>query len=107
MPALSKMTIHHTPALKRFRSVLSSRFATLRFRKSGDTIGRSTYNERRVESQSSEGASSQPSYELGQLQSVQTFIGKGWKQKASDDKIHLTHEIHQQQARMDLKPFAR
>ena len=70
MPALSKMIIHHLPALKKFRFTLSSCLATLRFGKSGDTIGRSTYNQRRVELQSSETAFSQVSYQLGQLQSV-------------------------------------
>ena len=101
MPALSKMIYYHLPTLKKFRSILSLRFATLRISKSGDTNGHPTYDHREVELRSSQGASSEPSYELGQLQSVQTFIGKGWKQRASDDKIHLTHEIQQQQARMD------
>jgi len=115
MPAFSKMLHHHLPALKKLRSILSLRFATLRLSKSDDTTGRSensqsddpshypvgrtdqgTYNHLEVELPSSGGASFQPSYELGQLQSVQTFIGKGWKKRASDDKIYLTHEIQQQ-----------
>ena len=119
MPAFSKMLHHHLPALEKFRSILSSRFATLWFSKSSDTTGRSGFsrsddpthypvaktdqgscNYVEVESPSSGGASFQPSYELGQLQSVQTFIGKGWKKRASDDRIHLTHEIQQQQARI-------
>ena len=52
-----------------------------------------------VEMLSPKGTTPQPSYELGQLGSVQTFIGKGWNRGASDDQIHLTHEIKQQQTR--------
>lgn len=119
MPAFSKMLHHHHPTLKRFRSVLSSRFASLRPSKSGDSTGRSgvsqseglshhpvakpdqgLYSQLEVELSSPQGASFQPTYELGQLQSVQTIIGKGRRKGASDDKIHLTHEIQQQQARM-------
>ena len=116
MPAFSKMLYHYLPALEKFTSKLSSRFATLRFGKSSDATNHSghsqsdklshypvartneeAHNQPEVELPSSEGASFQPSYELTQLQSVQTFIGKGRKKTASDDKIHLTHEISQQQ----------
>ncbi|CAF9943010.1 MAG: hypothetical protein ALECFALPRED_010428, partial [Alectoria fallacina] len=118
MPAFSKMLHHHLPAVEKLRSLLSSRFASLRSSKSGDRPGRSgfsqsddqshypvaktvkgPYSHLEAELKSPQGDTFQPTYELGQLQSVQTFIGKGWKKGPSDDKIHLTHEIRQQQAR--------
>ncbi|KAL9134457.1 MAG: hypothetical protein Q9175_004359 [Cornicularia normoerica] len=111
------MLHYHLPALEKFRSMLSTRFASLRSTKSGDMTGGygvsqsngpihhpvkksnpGPYSDLEVEAPSPGGATFQPTYELGQLQSVQTFIGKGWKKRASDDKIHLTHEIQQQQA---------
>ena len=58
--------------------------------------GQGPYTHIKVESASPPRSAFQPTYELGQLQSVQTFIGKGRKKGASDDKIHLTHEIQQQ-----------
>ena len=120
MPAFSKMIHHHLPALKNFVYILSSRFDTLRFSQSRGTTDRfgfsqsdnlnhyplaktmhEAHNQLEVDLPSPTEASFQPSYELGQLQSVQTFIGKEGKRTASDDKIHLTHEIRQQQTRMD------
>lgn len=116
MPAFSKMLHHHLPALEKFRSMLSIHVG-LRSSKSGDTSAHHTfsqsdgpshypmaksvsvpYGQLRIEASPHRGAAYQPTYELGQLQSVQTYIGKGWKKGASDDKIHLTHEIQQQQA---------
>lgn len=113
------MINHHLPALEKFRSVLSLRLASLRASKSGDSTDSSglsqsdgtghspglrtdkgPYSHLEVEKPPARDATFQPTYELGQLQSVQTFIGKGWKRHASEDKIHLTHEIQQQQARM-------
>ena len=118
MPAFSKMLHHHLPALKKFRSILSLRFASLRSSKSGNSSGHSglsqidgpshypvvktdpgPYGHLEVELPSPQGSTFQPTYELGQLQSIQTFIGKGRRKGASDDKIHLTHEIRQQHAR--------
>ena len=112
------MINHHLPALEKLRSVLSLRLASLRSSKPGDSTGSSgfsqsdgkghspgvkadkgPYSSLEVEKFPARDATFQPTYELGQLQSVQTFIGKGWKRHASEDKIHLTHEI-QQQARM-------
>lgn len=112
------MLHHHLPALEKIRSVISSRFASLRSRKSGLTTGRSgfsqsdgpsrypeaeisqrPYTHLKVELASPRGAPFQPTYELGQLQSVQTYIGKGRRNGASDDQIHLTHEIQQHQVR--------
>ena len=114
------MLHHHLPALRNFAYILSSRFVTLRFSKSRGTTDRfgfsqsdnlnhypvaktmqEAHNQLKVDLPSSTEAFFQPSYELGQLQSVQTVIGKGGKRTASDDKIHLTHEIKQQQARID------
>ena len=114
MPASSKMIHHHHATLEKFRSVLSSRFAGLRSSMSGGTKGHSgmshsddpkhytdgnTARDPYVETLSPEGTAPQPIYELGQLRSVQTFIGKGWNKGTSDDQIHLTHEIEQQQTR--------
>lgn len=124
MPAFSKMLHHHLPAIKKIRSALSSRFASLRYSSSVATTGHSgfsqsdapshypvaetghgPYTHLEVEMASPRSAPFQPTYELGQLQSVQTFIGKGRRKGASDDKIHLTHEIQQQQARTHQKPL--
>lgn len=115
MPAFSKMLHHHLPALEKLRSKLSIHVARLRSSKSGDTSAHHTfsqpdgpnhhpmaksvsvpYGQLGIEASPHRGAAFQPTYELGQLQSVQTFVGKGWKKGASDDKIHLTHEIQQQ-----------
>ena len=114
------MLHHHLPALKNLTYILSSRFVTLRFSKSRGTTDRfgfsrldnlnhcpvakmeqETNNHLEIDLSSSKEASFQPSYELGQLQSVQTLIGNGRKGTASDGKIHLTHELEQQQARID------
>lgn len=120
MPAFSRMLRHHLPALKKFGSALFPHFVRLRSSKLSDTTGRygsspsngpihnpvmksdpGPYKDLEVEEPSPEGAIFQPTYELGQLQSVQTFIGKGQGKGASEDKIHLTHEIQQQQVRTD------
>lgn len=114
------MLRHHLPALKKVRSALFPQFVRLRSSRLGDTTGRyglsqstgpihnpmmktkpGPYSHREVEVSSPGNATFQPTYELGQLQSVQTFIGKGRKKGTSDDKIHLTHEIRQQQVRTD------
>ena len=118
MPAFSKMVHQHLPTLEKLRSMLSTRFDSLRSTKSGDTTGRygvsqsngpihqpvtksspEPYSHPEVETPSPGHAAYQPTYELGQLQSVQTVIGKGLKKGASDDQIHLTHEIQQQRTR--------
>lgn len=118
MPAFSKMVHHHLPAIEKLRSVLSTRFASLLSSKSGGATGRSGFSQSHdpnhhteghpsrgpyrpleVEMMPPGGAPPQPTYEFGQLQSVQTIIGKGWDKKTSDDQIHLTHEIQQQQTR--------
>lgn len=118
MPAFSKMIRHHLPAIEKFRTVLSSAFASLLTSKSGGATGHSglsqsddpnryaegnptwgSYHPLEVEMRSPGGAPPQPTYELGQLQSVQTIIGKGWDKRTSDDRIHLTHEIQQQRTR--------
>ena len=46
-------------------------------------------------------------YELGQLKSVRTIIQSGPRVQASDDKIHLTHEITQQQATVQRERLGR
>ena len=108
------MLQHHLPALEEYRSILSTRFANLLSTKSGDMTGGygvsqsnrpihhqvkksnpGPYSDLEVEAPSPGGTTFQPTYELGQLQSVQIFTGKGWKKRVSDDKIHLTHEIQQ------------
>lgn len=118
MPAFSKMIHHHLPAIEKLRSVLSTRFSRLLFSRSGRATGHSGFSQSADPNHYAEGnptrgpyhplevemrppgrASPQPTYELGQLQSVQTIIGKGWDKKTSDDQIHLTHEIQQQQTR--------
>ena len=118
MPAFSKTLHHHHSAMEKLRSILSSSFSSLRSTKSGSTIGRLRLSQRDNSSRSAmvkisqgpysrhvaevalpRGAALQPTYELGQLRTVQTFIGKGREGAASDDQIHLTHEIQQQQAR--------
>ena len=118
MPAFSKMIHYHLPALEKIRSILSSHFASLRFSKSDGTTGhsgfsqsdrpshnaggettRGPYRHLEVEMLPTGDVTTQPAYEFGQLQSVQTFIAKGHGQGASDDQIHLTHEIKQQQTR--------
>lgn len=115
MPAFSKTLHHHLPALEKLRSTVYSRFASLRPSRSGGTTARSgfshsdgsshypvakteqgPYSHLETELPALQGVTLQPTYELGHLQSVQTFIGKGWKRGALDDKIHLTHEIEQQ-----------
>lgn len=112
------MIHHHLPALEKIRSVLSSPFASLRFSKSGGTTGHSEFSQKDSSSHIAEGRTTrrpyrplevemlppggvtpQPAYGLGEPRSVQTFIAKGWGQGASDDRIHLTHEIEQQQTR--------
>ena len=115
MPAFSKTLHHHLPTLEKLRSTVFSRFASFRPSEAGDTTGRSglahsdgpshypvtktehgPYSHLETELPALQGVTLQPNYELGHLQSVQTFIGKGWKRETSDDKIHLTHEIEQQ-----------
>ena len=46
-------------------------------------------------------------YELGQLKSVRTIIQSGAGMQSSDDKIHLTHEIMQQQATVQQNDHGR
>ena len=118
MPAFSKMIHHHLPALKKLHSLLSSRFVSLLPTKTSGTTGhsgssqsddrnhhaegkiaRGPYRPLKVEFDSPGGAASNPTYELGQLRSVQTFIGKGWDSGPSDDQIHLTHDIQQQETK--------
>ena len=115
MPAFFKMLQHHLPALKKFRSTISSRFTSLQSRISGSTTDRSGFSQSDVPSRflvakadqrlyinleielpGPQGATFQPTYELRHLQSVQTFVGKRWGNGASDDNIHLMHEIQPQ-----------
>ena len=118
MPAFSKMIHYHLPTLQKIRSVFSSHFTSLRFSKSGGTTGHSGFSQSDSHSQNADGKTTrgpyrhlevemfppggvapQPAYDFGQPRSVQTFITKGWSKGASDDQIHLTHEIEQQQTR--------
>ena len=115
MPALSKTLRHHLPLLKTFRTSLYCRLRSSHSHGSksvGSKIqsnnsspfpvvaskspGNASYVHTRTECSNEHDDSAQPSYELGQLQSVRTFIGTTEGGAALDDKIHLTHEIFQQ-----------
>ena len=115
MPALSKTLLHHLPLLKSFRASLYSRLQSSYHYESksnsGNTQpnslspfpvvvskppGNGSYTGMRTEYSKEYDSSAQPTYELGQLQSVRTFIGTNQGGAALDDKIHLTHEIFQQ-----------
>ena len=115
MPALSKTLRHHLPLLKTFRTSLYTRLRSSHpyGSKSIDSKtqsnnpspfpviaskspGNASYAHTGAEGSNEHNSSAQPSYELGQLQSVRTFIGTTEGGIALDDKIHLTHEIFQQ-----------
>ena len=115
MPALSKTLRHHLPLLKAFRASLYSRLQSSHYYESKSNgsntqpkssspfpavaskpPGDGSYSDMRTEYSKEYGSSAQPTYELGQLQSVRTFIGTAQGGAALDDKIHLTHEIFQQ-----------
>jgi len=49
----------------------------------------------------------QPAYQMGDLNRIKTFIRRGADGGASDDKIHLTYSIEQEQARLDKTNIGR
>ena len=123
LPAFSKMLRHHLPPFQTLRSKVYSQWAKLRSSQSGESasqsgISRSTLGDSLATSEHHAGPyvhlndrisphkSTDPetNYELGQLRSFQTFIGRGGALATSDDKIHLTHEIKQEQEVVHEKP---
>ena len=126
LPALSKMLRHHLPSLGALCSRSRTSLAKLRSSRPEETPGNSksmqhgsraspTASEQNqgpyihLGNQPSQPRSLDPyaTYELGQLKSVQTFIRRGGDKETSDDKIHLTHEIEQQQATVREKDLGR
>ena len=115
MPTLSKTLRHHLPLLKTFRASLYSRLRSshpYESKSNGSNTqsngsnpfpvvaakspGNASDTHMGTEYSNRHGSYAQPSYELGQIQSVRTFIGTTQGGAALDDKIHLTHEILQQ-----------
>ena len=100
------MLHHRLPPLDKFRLYLNSRLAGLRFSRMTDQSGAAgpfksehLAHSATPKSDHSEDSKDPQTYEFGHLKSVRTFIETGQTKAASEDKIHLIHEIRQHQAR--------
>lgn len=114
LPSFSKMLRHHLPTIGALRSRYRTSLAKFWSSKSEKTVSNFNFTQSgsrgppatskqqyegphvQLDNQPSQPQNLDPTYELGQVKSVQPFIRRCDKE-ASDDKIRLTHEIEQQQ----------
>lgn len=126
LPAFSKTLHHHLPPLNTLRSRLHSQLVKLQSKGSHEVTGRSRttrldgrdrpsmmnsdqgpYVDLQDQPRQSQTPGIQPAYQMGDLNRIKTFIRRGADGGASDDKIHLTYSIEQEQARLDKTNIGR